>query len=100
MSIEVPDATGITETKLLNLFNIYPNPSSEFITIEYKLSESINKGTIDIYNIFGNKIKTIEVKKENKKIHISTQDMINGLYFYTFSANGEVIAKKKFLVIK
>jgi len=79
-----------------NNTNVYPNPCSE--TIYFDLD--INNYTIELFNIYGQKIKVIK-SDNSKKTSISTIDLNDGMYFYTITSSdtekksvGKLIIKK------
>lgn len=68
---------------------IYPNPSSDFITFEYKYL--INQ--IQIWDISGKLVKTIEVKSsniENGIVTIYINDLERGNYFLTGRSTSKI----------
>ncbi|MCK4358035.1 MAG: T9SS type A sorting domain-containing protein [Candidatus Cloacimonetes bacterium] len=81
------------------LLSNYPNPVTNYTTIEYQLKGSVleQNTTIKIYNILGELIKTVEVS--NNKAEIDVQDLSSGIYFYQLrTKNFSEI--KKMLIIK
>ena len=64
-----------------NNFSIYPNPTSDFITIELKNSD---KEKIQIYNANGQLVKELLVT-DNYKLDIS--NLSNGVYFISINKN-------------
>ncbi|HPB24969.1 MAG TPA: T9SS type A sorting domain-containing protein [Bacteroidales bacterium] len=76
-----------------NLFNLSPNPTSDFITIniEKKCNTDI---TLNIYNTIGELVKT-ELFKENQQINVS--DLSNGAYVIEAKSK-EWTEKQKLLI--
>ena len=76
-------------------FRLYPNPSSNNITIEYNLLSSHNV-TLEIVDIAGNLIQTeiIDVQSNgfNSK-SLSTDRLDNGLYYLKVMASGATVTK-------
>ncbi|AXO79883.1 DUF4832 domain-containing protein [Olleya aquimaris] len=58
----------------LNNFSIFPNPASDFITIQFKNS---SKEKVKIYNMIGQLVKETTISN-NKKLDLS--DLVNGIY--------------------
>jgi hypothetical protein len=75
-----------------NLFNIFPNPASNFIKLEYKLS----KGELNIYDISGQLVKKHRIT-ESKKIPIN--NLKDGLYLIEINT-GEGVSQRSKLVVK
>jgi len=67
--------TGIADVSIKNHFTVYPNPSSDFITIQFNDSE---KEQIQVYNSTGQLVKESTVLPNNK---IDISDLLNGIYF-------------------
>jgi hypothetical protein len=83
-------STGIKNSELVSSFNIYPNPSSEYMQIDLTLhqEESIK---IDIINTIGEVIAHVHEEKIpttyfHKQVSISS--LPNGVYFLKVSAAG------------
>jgi len=92
-SLEIIDGT---------LLQNIPNPLKGNTQIRYSLEqESIVQ--VDIYNCTGQLIKTISegAKSEgDHSIDFDAGELVNGIYFYTLSINGQVTDSKKMTVIK
>ena len=67
----------------------YPNPFNPITAIKYTLAQS-EKVELSVYNVLGQKVKTLVNKKQNAGLHIATWDGTNeqgvrlasGIYFY------------------
>ncbi|MCK4653831.1 MAG: right-handed parallel beta-helix repeat-containing protein [Candidatus Cloacimonetes bacterium] len=101
------------QPKLYQLFN-YPNPfktsgagRSPATTISFQLSEN-GEVNLSIYNIKGQKIKTIVNEKLEQGLHQiiwdgkndNNQYVASGVYFYKLKVNNKNIAIKKYLLLK
>ncbi len=67
--------TGIFEAPETVTFNIYPNPANTVLNIENM--EDASK--VEIFNVVGSVVKTIEVGSQNATIDVS--DLNKGIYF-------------------
>ncbi|MDO5654557.1 MAG: T9SS type A sorting domain-containing protein [Flavobacteriaceae bacterium] len=65
--------------------SIYPNPAKDFIQIQ-----GIDRAEVSIYNVYGQRLKSINWKGE--RLNIS--DLTSGLYFVVFSTENGIITKK------
>jgi Secretion system C-terminal sorting domain/Right handed beta helix region len=74
---------GIVENEI-NTFKIYPNPTSNFITIDSEFP--INK--IEVFNINGQKVS------ENAKNKIDLSELNSGIYLIKFEIDGKNYFKK------
>ncbi len=79
---------------------IYPNPSSDFVTIEYSLPLGINSGMIIFYSLDGKKMKSFKVDNTFDELNLSNEDLPSGTYLYALKINDAVIQTKKMIVIK
>ena len=81
----------------------YPNPFKKETIIEYEIiPKSSEKIELSIYNLMGQKIRTLVNRYQNAGIYFSNWDglhdqglpMPNGIYYYVLRA-GDFIDKKK-----
>jgi hypothetical protein len=70
---------SINEIENINNITIYPNPSSDYMIIDFPNYSSDKKQSIKIYNSYGKQIKTHSLKS-NKDI-IQINDLDPGTYF-------------------
>lgn len=82
----------------LSVSGIYPNPSDKAGFIDYRLPESGLTAEIIINDMIGNEVRVIPVQEKEGKIRIATNDMPEGVYFYSFVINGKVHYTKKLVV--
>ncbi|MDG1477352.1 MAG: T9SS type A sorting domain-containing protein [Vicingaceae bacterium] len=75
--------------------NIYPNPASDFLTIEWEGIKNVS--SIRIKNILGKEILTINVKGQNQ-IKINTQELSKGIYFSELLEDFEVLESRKVIL--
>ncbi|MBS1782208.1 MAG: T9SS type A sorting domain-containing protein [Bacteroidetes bacterium] len=67
----------------------YPNPANTEITVKYTLKTAA-AATVKVTNAVGQTLKVAEVANgTNGQVTISTNDLANGIYFYTVEANGQ-----------
>jgi type IX secretion system substrate protein/VCBS repeat protein len=79
----------------------YPNPFNPSTTIKYELIRSMNV-KIDIFNLIGQRIKTVLNKSMSAGTHeieFNVNDLPSGIYFYRIEA-GEFKKVKKMLLLK
>ena len=86
------------DTSLVILrFTIFPNPSSDFITVSMLNNELAV--TFSLYDFKGRCV----YRKENVgdgAMQISTGGMTTGTYFYQVNRNGEIISNGKLMIMK
>ena len=79
----------------------YPNPTCNLLYVDFELEKSSDV-EIKIYNLSGSIVKTIYYGKINsgkKNFEITTEEINSGMYYLVLDA-GEIIAKKKFSIVK
>ncbi len=97
--------TGINETqpavaRNFELYQNYPNPFNGWTTIAFYIAEP-GRYALDIYNVKGQKVKTLIDKKLQKQLYsvrFNANDLSSGIYFYKLSGTGVVKVKKLILI--
>ena len=84
------EPVGIEETE--TLFSVYPNPANAILHLN---QSSKKEGTFMMYDMLGNKIYS-DVITTSKSIQL--HDFNAGIYFYTFSINGEDTEVQKLVI--
>ncbi|MCW9098342.1 MAG: T9SS type A sorting domain-containing protein, partial [Ignavibacteriaceae bacterium] len=82
------------------LYQNYPNPFNPTTTIRYELPQD-GVVTIDIYDILGQKVKTIlnEFKKADRyEVTFNSAGLASGVYIYRMKVNDFITSKKMVLV--
>lgn len=82
----------------ITVSNIYPNPASEYATLDYTITGDIKDAKVIFYNVLGSKMSEHALTKNNGKLRVDTTLMPTGLYFYQLSMDGKKVATKKMLV--
>ena len=74
-----------------NYFSLaYPIPFSESITIE-----TTDADMIILYNILGNKVKSVSLEYGQTKVEVGTAELTKGIYFYSIIKEGVIVETKK-----
>ena len=66
-------------------FNVYPNPTTQFITLDYTKSAEFVGFDVEILNVMGKNIKKVKVNSPSTSIDI--RDFPNGLYLIKVCIN-------------
>ena len=85
---------GINEINTNNEITAYPNPFSTSTTIQ--LNKNIKNGSIIIYNIFGQAVKTLLFA--GSSIQMERTDLSAGIYFIRVTESNKLIASQKIIV--
>lgn len=86
-NVTIEDGTGIVEN-VNNSVSIYPNPANT--TLNVTASSNIN--TVEVYNLTGSKIATINGNGTNAQINVA--NYANGMYFVKIITNDGTTTKK------
>ena len=89
----------LLNTDMPKYLKIHPNPAHDYIIIDYSL-EYYKKSLIEITDINGISIKTIEVKNETNQLVIDTRKWNSGIYIATLKNNDKIIENTKFMIVK
>ncbi len=86
-----PESINYSE---LNSFSVkvYPNPVQNDVMFSFNLNNVSNVSLI-IYSIDGRMVKTLtytDLPSGEQNISVNTQQLLSGVYYYTFSANNRV----------
>jgi hypothetical protein len=91
-------ATGINENlKLFSFSNPQPNPAGSYTTIRYDFPFAA-KAKLKVYNAVGSLVKEMRLEDENGKVTINTEELPNGIYFYSLIVNDKIAGTKKLIV--
>ncbi len=82
----------------IDVSNIYPNPATDVVNINYSFMQADVRAKITIRNVLGSVVAEEELSPQAKQIEIQVNEYTAGLYFYTLSINNKSVITKKFLV--
>lgn len=91
---------GITEDIMKDgyLSAIYPNPASNHISLDYKLTSKVISAQVKVFNVLGSVMKEINMQLGNSKVRMDISDLNQGIYFYSVIINGDIYTTKKLIV--
>ncbi len=78
------------DLKTKNEFSLYPNPASDFITLE--ISGNHINSNVDVLNIHGQVIKSFRINTNRKQLDVS--NFSDGIYLVILQADDNHILKK------
>ena len=92
-------AVGVNNLFAMNteISNPYPNPATNFTSINYTLPNTMDKAMFVLTNITGSEVKKIEITNKGK-LNINSGDLNNGVYFCSFFINDKLIQTKKLII--
>jgi len=99
-----PDVTSVSnishQPKVFSLSQNFPNPFNPTTAIGYQLS-AISQIDLSIYNVLGQKIKTLVSEKQpagNYQVEWDASSVASGVYIYRLQAEGMILNKKMLLL--
>lgn len=98
-SASLNDARTTTIDDEAKLYQNTPNPFSVSTTIRYYVPQSVSNATINIYNMNGTQLKSIQLHQTGEgSIEINGGEFNAGMYLYALIANGQIIDTKRMVL--
>ena len=91
-----------TPVKAFDLAQNFPNPFNPSTTIQFSLPTSSDV-TIELYDLLGNKVKTLVDSKYESgtyTIKVDGSDLAAGVYFYSMTSGDDYKAMRRMTLIK
>ena len=88
--------TGISGVDL----KVYPNPATDFIIADYQLFDNQNIRTLNIIDVCGRKLKSIELSTNKGYEVIPLNHLSSGIYTISLNVNGIIVKATKVIVDK
>jgi hypothetical protein len=85
-------------TSYSDMVNIYPNPASDFVYVEYILTNVNNYKSVNFYNASGSLIKSYPVSQKAGYVKIDVNGLSAGTYIVSVGENGGKFSKQ--IVVK
>jgi hypothetical protein len=95
-SIPQDSSIGLMEIKLASQINIYPNPTSEHLFINYEGNEQLQ---LQLYNIVGQAVE-IKPQQTGKQLQLSLNHLNKGIYFLDISTALDVTGNRHRVIKK
>lgn len=92
--------TGFEEPSFLysgKFMEIYPNPFTNKVNINLKLSENIYSGQITIFDMTGKALLNFRIVETINNIEFISDDLNAGIYFVVLSVSSGVVETKKII---
>jgi hypothetical protein len=87
---------GVNELGNGSSFEVYPNPANDIIN--FKFSNTIEKRKIELFDAIGNLV--LEKDASSNNLSLITDNLSNGVYFYTILVGEKNIKTDKIVIIK
>ena len=89
-------STGINGNTITNSLVTYPNPANNSVNFKYNLSSKNSK--IEIYNVVGNLVESINLDSNSGVYNINTSNYKQGAYFYSFVVDNKTVSTNKLII--
>jgi hypothetical protein len=86
------------ELKGAYLAEAAPNPANTSTTIRYRLPDNVQKASIEIYDVAGNKVLQFNNLKGNSQVVVNSAQLATGTYVYSLRVAGKEMLSSKFVV--
>jgi hypothetical protein len=96
----VTSPDGIADKLMVNgyISEIYPNPATSHVSLDYNLTSDVDQANLRIVNILGAVVKDINLNRNDSNHRLDISDLESGVYFYSMLINNEVYKTKKLVV--
>lgn len=93
---------GIAEEAMKggSISDIYPNPASQTVNLDYQFTNEVNSAQLKIVNLLGAVVQELVIDPYGNQMTIDIANLDSGIYFYTLFINDDVYRTKKFIVQK
>ncbi len=96
--VTTPDAIAENIFNNITVSEVYPNPATNFVNIDYELPGEVNVASVKIVNLLGSIVMEQQVDTRNNNLRMNISELDGGIYFYSLFVNGEIYSTKKFVV--
>lgn len=101
VTLKYMTSVGIDEQTFNRVtLNSFPNPVTDLLNINYAIENNFKVAKLIVYDMLGKKIKEYSINDKHGVLKIATDDLSEGLYFYTFVVDDALLATRKIIVNK
>jgi hypothetical protein len=93
-----PDGIAEDAMKHGAISDIYPNPATNTINLDYVFSNDVNSASVSILNLLGAVVKEAAIDRNANKFTLDVSELQAGIYFYTVLVNKDVYQTKKLII--
>jgi hypothetical protein len=80
--------------------SIYPNPTTDWADVTYKLPENMKGGRLIVTSTAGQQVKNIILQQEQGVLALNTSYWLSGTYFVVLYTENEVVDQTKLIIRK
>lgn len=93
-----PNSISDTHINKGKFSELYPNPASTNVSIDYGLDDQLNSAAVRIVDIYGNLVREQDINTAANKLTIDISSLERGVYFYTVLIDDNVYQTQKLFV--
>ncbi len=93
-----PDAIDENILRNVEVSDVFPNPASNYVNINYTFPNEVNTASVKIVNLLGSVVKEQNIEIQLNTARIDLSGLVGGVYFYSVAINNEIIKTKKLIV--
>jgi hypothetical protein len=96
-----PKFVGLEENENEELFNLYPNPSTGSVTLDYFIPQNAQNQSVSFYDATGKLVQKVDFTGEGQiQLNIDCSGFSNGVYQCVLVSDGEVMQQGKLVIIQ
>jgi len=82
-----------------HVISLYPNPANNNTMFTMELGKD-EKGTLEVFDVLGNRLLNIELLEGNNETEINTASFSSGVYIFKASVNREFMGVERLMIVK
>lgn len=93
------NSLGLADEEINNVYlKLYPNPVKGVLSVEFWMLNDEEGFVMGVWDIYGRKLKDIEIPTGQKQVQLNVSSFPEGLYILILSDQHRVLANEKFVV--
>ncbi len=80
-------------------FRIYPNPSADHVTVDYKINKTFKELKMEIFNVWGQKIREMSLQEPLGSVELMLINEVAAPYFICFRVDGKLSKAGKLMKV-
>lgn len=79
-------------------FAVYPNPTSDNLTINYKIDANVTVVSVDVFDVVGKRVLTHKLTGAKGIVKVDVSNLNSGIYFYAINADGQTLKTERVII--